>query len=117
MCLCILNMTASISLLINVSRFIKEEHEVHNSERDFKGQSGKLMGGAESMGSAWRVSTKPSDLVASFLKETDHPPATNSMESTTCGRAIISSSTVAESKLCVTYTYEPMAQEERGDSL
>ena len=110
-------MTASISLLINVSRFIKEEHAGYNCERDVKGQAGKLMEGAESKGSPGMVRTKPSEFVASFQKEAAPLPAINSTESTTCGRATIHSSNVAESKLCVTYTYEPMAQKERGDSL
>lgn len=110
-------MTASVSLLINVFRFIKDEHAVYNCERDYLVQAGKLMEGAESKGSPGRVRTKPSEFLASFQKEAAHLPAINSTESKTCGRAIICSSNVAESKLCVTYTYEPMAQEERGDSL
>ncbi len=117
MCICILNMTASISLLINVSRSINEEHAGYNCERNYLVQAGKLIEVAESKGYPGRVRTKPSEFLASFQKEAAHLPAINSMESKTYGRAIIRSSNVADSKLCVTYTYEPMAQEERGDSL
>lgn len=109
-------MTDSISRLINASSSINEGHAGYHWERNPRGRSAKFTEGAESKGSLGRVSTKRPDFAAPFQKETAHPPATNSMESFARGRATIRSSTVAESKLGMTYTSEPKAQEERGDS-
>jgi hypothetical protein len=91
----------------NASSSISEKLAAYDGETDFGGSSGKMIEGVESRGSAEEQYLKPSDFVASFQNETVSLPAEISTSSSTSGNIVFSLSTVAESKVCVTYTYEP----------
>lgn len=91
----------------NASSSISEELAAYDGETDFGGSSGKTVEGVESRGSALQQYLMPSDFVASFQNETASMPATISVRTETSGSFAFGISTVAESKICVTYTYEP----------
>ena len=95
------------SISANASSSISEELDAYDGETDFGGSSGKTIEGVESRGSALQQYLKPSDFVASFQNETASMPATISVRTETGGSFAFGISTVAESKICVTYTYEP----------
>lgn len=106
----------SNSISANASSSIDEELAAYDRETDFGGSSGKMIEGVESKGSAEEKYPKLSDFVASFQNETLSLPAAISIRSETSGNIVFSMSTVAESKICVTYTYEPNDSNEKGES-
>lgn len=95
------------SISANASSSISEKLTAYDGETDFGGSSGKTIEGEKSRGSAEREYQELSDFVASFQNETVSLPVEISTGSSTSGNIVFSMSTVAESKVCVTYTYEP----------
>lgn len=97
----------SSSISVNISSSVSEKLAAYDGETDFEGSSGKTIEGAESKGTAKEKYLEPSDFVASLQNETIALPSTIDISSGVRGNIVFSLSTVAESKLCVTYTYEP----------
>lgn len=95
------------SISVNVSSSVKENLAAYDGETDFEGSSGKTIEGTKSTGTAKEKYLEPSDFVASMQNETVVLPATIDIISGVRGNIVFSLSTVAESELCVTYTYEP----------
>jgi hypothetical protein len=106
------------SISANASSSVSEKLAAYDGEMDFSGQSGRTIKGVESKGSAGKQYPEPSDFVASFQNETISLPAAISFSSNAPGSIVFSKSTDAESKICVTYTYEPRGSgaREKGDS-
>jgi hypothetical protein len=71
----------------------------------------------QSNGSVGEQYLHPFDFVASFQNGTIFLPATISFSSNTSEAFVFSKSAEAESKICVTYTYEPRGSRarEKGD--
>jgi hypothetical protein len=95
------------SISANASSSISEELAAYDGKTDFGGSSGKTIESVESRGSAEREYQELSDFVASFQNETVSLPVEISTGSRTSGNIVFGLSTVAESKVCVTYTYAP----------
>lgn len=101
---------------VNASTSVSEDLAAYDGEMDYKGSSGKMIEGVESKGSAEAQYQQLSDFTASVQNETISLPADVSVRSMTSGNIVFSLSTVSESEVCVTYTYEPSGSEEKGDS-
>jgi hypothetical protein len=104
------------SIVVNTSSSISEELAAYDGETDFEGPSGKAIEGVESKSSAEREYLELSDFVASFQNETVSLPVAVSIVSASRGNIVLSLSTVAESRICVTYTYEPFGSVREGES-
>jgi hypothetical protein len=106
------------SISANASSSVSEELAAYDGEMDFSGQSGRTIEGVESKGSVGEQYPEPSDFVASFQNETISLPAAISFRRSAPGTIVFSNSADAESKICVTYTYEPKGSgaREKGDS-
>lgn len=106
------------SISVNASSSVSEKLEAYDGTADFEGPSGKTIEGAASRGSFEQKYTEPSDFVASTQNETISLPAVLEVSSSARGNIALSIATVAESKICVTYTYEPgnSAAQEKGES-
>ncbi len=92
---------------VNASSSVSEELAPYDGQTDFEGSSGKTIEGVESRGSKDMQKLRISDFVASVQNETISLPGRISIRSETSGNIAFSLSTVAESNICVTYTYEP----------
>lgn len=103
-------------LSVNASSSISSKLDAYDGETDFSGPSGRTIEGVASKGSAEDQHLNPSDFVASFQNETISLPASVSIRSETFGTIVFSLSTIAESKICVTYRYEPSGSVDKGDS-
>jgi hypothetical protein len=114
----LITMPDSSSISVNASSSMSEELAAYDGKTDFAGQSGKTIEGVTSKGSAEEKYLELTDFVASFQNETISLPAAISLSSKTSGTIVFSKSTDAESKICVTYTYEPRVSgaREKGDS-
>lgn len=97
--------TSSIS--VNASNTVSEKLAAYDGETDFAGSSGKTIRKTESKGMAEEKYSDLSNFVGSSQNETVSFPAAISIRSETSGNIVFSLSTLAESKICVTYTYEP----------
>jgi hypothetical protein len=106
------------SISANASSSVSEKLAAYDGEMDFSGQSGRTVEGVESKGSVGEQYPEPSDFVASFQNETISLPAEISFRSSSPGSVVFSKTADAESKICVTYTYEPRGSgaREKGDS-
>lgn len=92
---------------VNASSSVREMLEDYDGETDFAGSSGKKIEGSKSRGTAMEKYLELSDFVASSQNETLSLPASIDINSEVRGNAAFILSTIAESKMCVTYTYEP----------
>lgn len=92
---------------VNASNSAGEKLAAYDGETDYEGTSGKTIDSLGGKGTAKEQYSKPSDFVASYQNETISLPAKMTMKSSTSGSLSFRLSTVAESKFCVTYTYEP----------
>ena len=90
--------------------------DAYDGETDFSGPSGRTIEGVACKSSAEDQHLSPSEFVASFQNETLSLPASLSIRSETFGNIVFSFSTIAESKMRVTYRYEPSGSEDKGDS-
>jgi len=86
------------------------ENEGPKSRTDFAGSSGKKIEGAKSRGTAMEKYLELSDFVASSQNETLSLPVSMDINSAVRGNAAFMLSTIAESKMCVIYTYEHTSQ-------
>lgn len=94
------------SIPINASSGINEKLAAYDGKTDFAGASGKRIE-ASSKGTFQEKYQELSDFTASFQNETISLPVDISFTSSTSGSLVFRLSTIAESKVCVTYTYEP----------
>ena len=94
------------SIPINASSAINEKLAAYDGKTDFAGASGKRIE-ASSKGTFQEKYQELSDFTASFQNETISLPVDISFTSSTSGSLVFRLSTIAESKVCVTYTYEP----------
>jgi hypothetical protein len=106
----------SSSISVNASGSVSEVLAAYDGKTDFGGPSGRTIEGVTSNGSAEKQYLELSDFAASFQNETISLPAAISIRSSTTGSVVFGLSTIAESKVCVIYTYEPKAQEKKGDT-
>lgn len=102
-----ISMPDSSSISVNASISESLELAAYDGEIDFAGLSGKTIAGVKSTGSAQKEYSDPSDFISSFQNQTVSLPATISVRSETSGNIAFSMSTIVQSKICVTYTYEP----------
>ena len=111
----LITMPNSSTISVNASSSVSEELAAYDGDTDFSGPSGRKIEGVESKGSAEERYLELSDFIASFQNETVSLPAAVSIRSGTSANSVFSLSTIAESKVCVTYTYEPGGSGEKGD--
>jgi hypothetical protein len=106
------------SISANASSSVSEKLAAYDGKMDFSGQSGRTVEGVESKGSVSEQYPEPSDFVASFQNETISLPAEISFRAGSSESVVFSKSADTESKICVTYTYEPRGSgdREKGDS-
>jgi hypothetical protein len=109
----LITMPDSRTISVNASSSVNEELAAYDGETDFSGPSGTTIEGVESKGTALEQYLELSDFVASFQNETVSLPAAISFRSSTSGNIVFRRSTVAESKVCVTYSYEPSGSVEK----
>lgn len=116
----VLNVTLpdSSSISVNASSSVSEKLEAYDGTADFEGPSGKTIKGVASRGSFEQKYAEPSDFVAATQNETISLPAVLEVSSSARGNIALNIATVAESKICVIYTYEPgdSAAQENGES-
>jgi len=105
------------NISVNASSSLSEKLAAYDGETNFAGASGKMIEGVASKGSAEQKYQKPSDFVASFQNQTISLPAIIDISSGGRGSIVSSLSTLAESKVCATYTYEPSGSgiQEKGE--
>lgn len=102
----LITMPDGSSISANASSTVSEELAAYDGNTDYEGASGKMVD-VSSKGTAKKQYQELSDFVASFQNETISLPADISFTSSTSGSLVFRLSTIAESKICVTYTYEP----------
>lgn len=95
------------TLIFNGSSSASAKLAAYYGKADFGGQSGSTIEQLKSNCSAEEQYLKITDFVASFQNETVSLPAAMSIRSRTSGNIVFDLSTIADSKVCVTYTYEP----------
>lgn len=95
------------TLIFNASSSASEKLATYDGKTGFGGQSGNTIEQMKSNCSAEELYLKITDFISSFQNETVSLPAAISARSRTSGNIVFDLSTIADSKVCVTYTYEP----------
>lgn len=94
------------SISVNASNSAIEELAGFDGKMDFSGQSGRTVKALASSDALEGQYTEVSDFIASLPNETVSLPALLSVKSTASANVVLGLSTIAESEICVKYTFE-----------